>query len=663
MDSKKLRPQYIDEIQGLRGVAILLVLLSHSQFLMFEGGFVGVDIFFVLSGFLISRLLLKEYLSYGAIDYFSFYRRRFLRLFPSMIAMLSLTLFIASYVLSGYELEAMTQSFFYAVTWTSNLYFSFVNIGYFDEIELRDMFLHTWSLGVEEQFYLIWPFVISACLLFLSKSFLVSAGKGYRRIAGLFLGGALVGFFLMVVLAGYKPVWAYYFMPARIWQFSLGAFVCACTFSYACGKGGVKKEWGGEIAGLSLIAAAVFLINSEETYPWWRSLLSSLGAAILLFVYSVAQTSGRRFLLSSSPLRFIGDRSYSWYLWHWPILMIGDALGMMESMLGVFSLILLSFLVAAISYRYVEIPFWRGGASGGGKRGALSVLTGLSLLLVLIAYMNSADISRKDQVAKAFQYSASDMPKIYQHGCDSWYFDSNVNPCVYGDGDAKKTVVLLGDSILLQWFSLFEELYGGAGWRVVVLTKSSCPMVAEPFFYKRIGGEFTLCEEWRMKVIDELVLMKPDLVVVGGGSGYLFDKRQWVDGSGEVFGHLSALASKVYVLLGTPPLGFNGPACLLRSLRRDMGIEELQAGDFCIGLEGEDASLQVKGYLEEAVRKYSGVELLDFNELVCPNMKCRALSSQGVVVYRDSLHLTNSFVLGLVAGAEEIIGNISSSDN
>ena len=151
---------YRQDLQGLRAIAVTLVVLAHLNIPYIEGGFVGVDIFFVLSGYLITGILIKEFDSTNSINFARFYARRLKRLLPSLIFMIVAVLFVSAFILSPYEVISKSKSVVYASTWTSNLYFTFSEVGYFSEIELRDIFLHTWSLSVEEQFYLIWPIFI-----------------------------------------------------------------------------------------------------------------------------------------------------------------------------------------------------------------------------------------------------------------------------------------------------------------------------------------------------------------------------------------------------------------------------------------------------------------------------------------------------------------------
>ena len=160
MSLKKQEADYRIDLQGLRAIAVILVILAHAGSTAFSGGFVGVDVFFVLSGYLITRMLLKEHLDTRRIDFVSFIAKRLKRLLPALGLMIVTTVAVASIVLTNYELRQQTASAIYAAAWISNLFFAFSKIDYFQDLRNSDLFLHTWSLGVEEQFYLLWPLLI-----------------------------------------------------------------------------------------------------------------------------------------------------------------------------------------------------------------------------------------------------------------------------------------------------------------------------------------------------------------------------------------------------------------------------------------------------------------------------------------------------------------------
>ncbi|UHD19028.1 hypothetical protein LT988_02165 [Thiocapsa bogorovii] len=162
--------------------------------------------------------------------------------------------------------------------------------------------------------------------------------------------------------------------------------------------------------------------------------------------------------------------------------------------------------------------------------------------------------------------------------CDAWYHHADVEPCIFGPDDAPRTVVLVGDSILAQWFSMVPALFPAPAWRIVVLTKSACAMVDEDYFYPRIGQVYTVCNEWRDAVLEEIERIRPDVVITGSAATYDFTEAQWIEGSARVFSRLSKAAATVIVIPGTPSLPFDGPGCVARSLSADGQIGRTACG-------------------------------------------------------------------------------------
>jgi hypothetical protein len=220
-----------------------------------------------------------------------------------------------------------------------------------------------------------------------------------------------------------------------------------------------------------------------------------------------------------------------------------------------------------------------------------------------------------------------------------------VKPCIFEGDEPRKTFVLFGDSVLGQWFSLFASIYAPPEWRFILITKSACPIVDEDFYYSRINAVYDICRIWRNDALAMLGELKPDVVVIGNAVNYEFSEEQWVQGSARIFSQLSEVSPKVFALVGTPRLGRNGPACLLKS---GSSLDERRSE--CIGTEAMDQVEKVGGYLARASEKYSGIQVLDFNGFVCPGGQCFAIDHEGVVVFRDSQHLTDTFVKNQLEG-------------
>lgn len=641
---------YRPDLQGLRAISIILVVLNHVGVSFVPGGFVGVDVFFVLSGYLISGLLIQEYTNRGSIDLLQFIARRLRRLLPALFLMLSVVVLISSVLLSSYEVLQQTASVLYATTWTSNLFFSLSTINYFEEIKSRDLFLHTWSLGVEEQFYITWPVLILIIFTVLKKLQVGTHGRSQllTMLMVLFLGSLGLSWYWTQT----NPLWSFYMMPSRIWQFALGA----AAFVWFQPKRYPHKEskqlylsalWGAHLGavGVGLIFGAAAFLNANGTYPGFWALLPSIGALLIISAghFNHAQTG--RSILAHPVLVWIGDRSYSWYLWHWPLLMLGFSWGLQHHFTETTGLVALSFLFAILSYRYVELPFWKGRLSHANPLIVilLSVLAMLTMIWCAQSYLKPPVSNNVPQSVSSTSRARSDVPIIYAYGCDAWYANADVNPCIIGEASAPRTVVLLGDSVGAQWFSIFPEIFKSPEWRIMVLTKSSCPMVDEDLFYSRIGKIYTVCTEWRNEVFGYLESIRPDIVFLGSAATYNFSRNQWVNGSKRILARLTKIASHVFVIPGTYQLSFDGPGCLERHLSSPQP-SAVASTQVCRENLFSKEPARVAHYLDQAVKIFPNARLLDLNDLVCPNGQCSAQDSAGIVVFRDQQHLTDSFV-------------------
>ena len=632
------------DLQGLRALAVVLVILGHFEIQPFTGGFVGVDVFFVLSGYLISGLLVKEYQYYGRIAFLGFYARRLKRLFPALAVMIGTSTVAAQLLLLENEKRNLLSSLSFAATWTSNIFFSFRSYGYFDELANKDLFLHTWSLGVEEQFYLIWPVL----LLFLFRA---SSNKTHRVRNNLML---LAGITLSISIywTSVSATTAFYLMPARIWQFALGAFIFLLElspvkiFSHRQQDQSYIFAWA-HWFGIALIVASAVAFDKTILYPGGWSLVPTLGAALVIATGARHLNAGSWVQpLGSSTLVWIGDRSYSLYLWHWPVLMIGSALDLTVNSNGIVAMLAFTLLLAVFTYRLVELPCWRGSFSLAKSRFVLPMI----IFLMSSAVATDFHIGRREMPLQTYSNEQritqirTDVPVIYRMQCDAWFAHAELQPCVFESGTPLHTVVLVGDSIGAQWFSAIREIYKAPEWRIVLFTKSSCPMVDEDYFYQRIGRVYEVCTEWRNKVLDSIESMRPDAVFIGSASTYGFSKNQWANGSARVLARASKAAKQVFVIAGTPSLKSDGPNCIARNLQDGGNPHPLACQEKTVFGQIE----RVADYLQRAARGIKNVRVLNLNNLVCPDGLCAAVSEEGVPTFRDSQHLTDSFVRTLV---------------
>ena len=334
--------KYRSDIDGLRAVAILPVVAYHAGLALVPGGFVGVDVFFVISGYLICRLINDE-IKDGSFTVAAFYKRRVMRLFPALFAMLLATSVLAYLFLLPIELKEFSDSMIAAVTYVSNIFFA-LTTGYFDAPAETKPLLHTWSLSVEEQFYIVCPLFMLACHRFCP-----------RRLNALIAIGALLSFAAAVLAYSRNPTFAFFLTPFRAWELLLGALI-GLRFFPAPATSDLKSVLGG--AGLALVLFAVFGFSRDTPLPL-ATATACVGTALIIHSSENGISVVGR-LLSWRPAVFIGLISYSLYLWHWPIMVFQRSDGILfeqASVTAKLGLIAISIGVACLSWKFIELPF------------------------------------------------------------------------------------------------------------------------------------------------------------------------------------------------------------------------------------------------------------------------------------------------------------------
>jgi peptidoglycan/LPS O-acetylase OafA/YrhL len=368
------------DLEGLRGVAIALVLACHAGIPGAAAGFVGVDVFFVLSGFLITGLLVDERVRTGRIDLAAFYARRARRILPAAAVVLVTTLLAASVVMSPLDLSRIADDGLAAGFSLANIRFAMVATDYFAPTEASPM-LHYWSLSVEEQFYLFWP----ALLIVASR-----LGEP-RRMLTLVTGVVLVGSLLLcIMLTSISAPWAYFALPTRAWQLAAGGVLALA------GRGLMRLPWPIAAvtgwAGFVLLGASMLLIEPTTLYPGIAAAVPTVGTVALIAAGGAIGAPGR-LILAIAPIRWLGRISYSLYLWHWPVLVLGvlalapdaqDAASPVDGHLLRLGLIAIAVVLAAVSWRLVEEPFRAGRAAFAGRR-RVAAMVAAALLSVTVA--------------------------------------------------------------------------------------------------------------------------------------------------------------------------------------------------------------------------------------------------------------------------------------
>jgi peptidoglycan/LPS O-acetylase OafA/YrhL len=378
-DLSRQSTDFQPHIEGLRGIAVLAVLWFHVGLPVAGGGFTGVDVFFVISGFLITGLLLREHAQTGRIDLGRFYSRRMRRILPAALVTIAVTVVLAALFLAPLQVPGIAQDGAASALSIGNIRFALQSTDYFADADLSP-FRHFWSLGVEEQFYLVWPGLLIVALASLKS----------RLKLGLLMCVLLAASLAFAIwLTDVLEPWAFYSLPSRVWQLALGGLLALALRSdrKLPGWTSTPARWLATPVswlGLALLAAGFVVIDPASPYPGTWALLPAGGAAAL--IVAGGRGLGTATLLHWRPLRFVGRISYSLYLWHWPILVlpalaIGEPLPL-EARLGLGGL---SVIVGAVSWQLIEEPFWHGALSTFRPRPVLATAVATAIAVAVLA--------------------------------------------------------------------------------------------------------------------------------------------------------------------------------------------------------------------------------------------------------------------------------------
>ena len=630
------RPRFRPDIEGLRAVAVLLVVAFHAGVPGLGGGFVGVDVFFVVSGYLITWLLVDEAGRSGRIDLWRFYARRARRLVPALLVLLVVTAALAAVLYAPMEQRDVARLWPLAALYLSNVGFADWAPDYHGPRAAEHPLLHTWSLGVEEQFYLVWPW-----LVLLGLGLWRSARTPHLRRLGLVLGGVTVLSFVLSTVLTYAPVgraWAFYLSPARAWEFGVGALAVLVP-------GAVSKRWAEALGwgGLAGIGAAGVLFDASTPFPGVAAILPALATGAVLRAGTRPDASCVR-ALSLRPLQWLGGLSYSWYLWHWPVLVFAQsALGPL-ALGGRLAAALVSVAPAWLSYRFVEAPIRYAPWLVGRPRQSLGWTVGATVALTALTFgwwqASTAWAERPGQAE--FSAVRADLPQIYADGCDR-YGEATLVECAYGDPEAERVAVLVGDSHAGQWFPAIHAATEAAGWRLVVYTLSACPFADVPVIYNEVlGRDYVECVAWRASALEAIGAMRPDAVFVSMSNAYELAPGVWADGTRRTLVALTERTGRPVLVLDPPAARVNVPACLAQAAWRPG-----TALDPDCHPRGSDADDRQRVEAQaEAGRSVAGVAVLDLAEAVCPGGACGPRDGDSVR-YRDGGHLSRAFAASL----------------
>ncbi|MBN3004033.1 acyltransferase [Chromobacterium alkanivorans] len=672
IDAKAYRP----DIDGLRALAVLSVVAFHIGLPGFGGGFVGVDIFFVISGFLISGLLRQELLAQGRIDFKAFYARRIRRLAPALALVLISSLILAYFVMLPDDQIKLGREVRAVATLSANHHFLKHAFDYFDSDADLKVLLHTWSLAVEEQYYLVWPLLLWGVFR-LSKADRHVTDARMR----LTLGAVLLGSLALSLWLSYRDTpQAFYLMPARAWEFAAGALLAVLPPPR---KG---RRWALPIAalGLALLLGSIALLNERMVFPGVIVLLPVAGSVLFILAGMLDPSNPISRCIGSRPWTSIGLLSYGFYLWHWPLLALGRYWGLGERDLTRDLLLggVLALALAWLSYRYVEQPLRRGQWRKlrdvkPTLRTGLSITLGLWLLGTVAMYL-----------PKHFPWPGQQ--SILQAKSDAFHFvgdcgmpaDGTPLPpraqCLIGAPGAPLKLLAWGDSHTDHLMPLYDALAKERGVAILRRVYHGCPPLADampvgegkkrswcPSFARAVRAELPqlaaqgvtgvlLNARWNSYTAQDLPgrpamtgLVAAGLEGIPGVSGGMkagvapLDRasslqvlEQSLDRSAQ---DMAGLGLKVVLVLPEAEMSKSPPECVAR-----LGAAACDAPR----AEVESRRLQIVQLLQRVAARHANIRLWDPLDQFCDAKTCFA-SRDGKVRYQDKDHITASMALTL----------------
>lgn len=632
------------DIEGMRGIAVLLVVLFHSGVPGFGGGFVGVDVFFALSGYLITALIVREIEQTSALSFQNFYARRVRRLLPASGLLVVTVLLLAAFVYSPIELAQYANWAKYTSLYISNLMFMRDAINYFASDSALNPFLHTWSLAVEEQFYLFWPAMILASMTLF---------KSRLGLAKVLVGICVVSFGMCLGVTYLRQPWAFFSLPTRAWEFAFGGLACLLSQQQLR----ARARWINPLgwAGLAGVVASGCLYSAQSKFPGYAATLPIVGTTLVLISGASKLPSSLQTLLGTGALQYLGRLSYSWYLWHWPLLLFSEAVHPHMKWQGRVVVALFSLCVAQISFWLVERPI-----RFSPFLVARPVLS-LSLAVILAApgiagaglAQRKANSALRSPEQASYWAAAHDTRLLFDSHCLIAAGVSRVRECQFGDPGGGRLLVLLGDSHAEQWFPAVDVIAREKHWRITTILKSACPAARVQVYSVTLKREDTWCTVWREAALKRIVELKPYIVILsetdiwvrkgperGPYRGHLLSAEQWKEGLRSTVAYLNEHGLKTLIIADVPRANFDVPTCLSRAAAHSWGAQE------CVIHREASLNSEARQAQSAATEGIPGVKLIDFTDQFCPGPICQPQMG-GQVVYRDDNHMTSNFAQAL----------------
>jgi peptidoglycan/LPS O-acetylase OafA/YrhL len=672
------------DIEGLRAIAVGLVLLYHAGFSWMKGGYVGVDVFFVISGFLITSLLVREREDNGRISLSNFYSRRARRILPMSAVVVLFTLVASLQWLEPLRRQSLGVDAIGTATFSSNLIFADRGADYLQASLPPSPLQHYWSLAVEEQFYLVWPALI----------ILVTLGVRHVRLRVGVLSAlvAVSSFVACMMLMDSSPAWAFFSPHTRAFELALGALlaVVPLTKHRVLRVSEIVLSWGGVVA----VVAIAVLFSGTTRFPGPWALLPVVATA---FVIRGGDAHwGPRWLLRAPPMQWLGARSYSAYLWHWPVLILAEAAkGERLTLSQASACIAISLALSELSFRFIENPIHINKKIVGLRAVALTaslivVVVGSGLLMrnnppvlassdiietptldtttttveqtpvdvattlppeptaptlppvtrAITPVVESLAIERVPQnLTPTLNKVYADEPEIYKNNCHVNFGTTQPKDCVYGNPESSKVVGLYGDSHAAQWFPALKMAAEENDWKLIIYTKRGCPPANILTYSSVLGQTYTQCGEWRKNVKKKMKAdgVKVVLVVhfdrlLSASNQLPIWQKDWREGLQTTIDDIRRLGAEPVLFADTPYPGRDVPTCLSSNINRVPNCA------LPVNRSFREDIVEVRADLS----RVNNVPLLQIQDWFCTKNVCPPIVGN-ILVYRDDNHITTTY--------------------